>query len=492
MAATYINRSPWAVSVKKNPGLNAEFPFSSRDEAQAYTDVLQLAGFQSNLGQLESAVQLVYREKGYPTLSHTFDSMSDAESIATTLKSERSRKIFTDYSESWRWTTAQLIVRYLDEECDKHKGGESERYRLERLLRLADVDYERKEEREEKRRESKRNLPKSQDSVSVDWLHKKFAQLVPTDIEEYIQERVEQVQPQTVDRELDVLSQVFNVAIKTWRIKVAEHPMLGVRRPRYFNERNRRLKEGEEGRLITEAQQEESPYVEAAIRLDLNTAMRRGELVNFTWEMVDFEQRCIRLPETKNGRPHNVPLNSNAIELLQALPRCYGPVVAITGNALKLAFKRVCERAKIDDLHFHDLRGEGLSRYADTGSFTLLDLQSISGHRDIRMLSRYAHLCTKKLAERMDKAVQSEVREYIHRGRKRVARLRLVNGATGTENSCLRGERAQAQEAEIPAIATTERGGRSAGGTAVAGAGQLSTGGHGDNVIAIPKRQAAI
>jgi integrase len=487
VGATYINRSSWAVSVLRNPDLYGQFPFSCRDEVEAYAQLLELAGFEPKLQQLDMAVQLVYREKGFRTFSHTFDSLQDAKDTATTIDSDRTRKIFTDYSESWRWTTAELIKRYLDEECDGHKGGESERYRLERLLRLAGVECERKETG----KQSKRNLPKSEDSVCVEWLHKKFAQLTPTDIEEYINERLEQVKPGTVDRELDVLSQVYNTAIYTWRIKVNDHPMSGVRRPQYFNERDHRLKEGQEERLIAESQKEENPFVEVAIRLDLDTAMRRGELVSFTWDMVDFEQCCIHLPMTKNGRPHNVPLKSSAIELLQALPRNEGPVIGITGNALKKAFARVCKRAGITDLHFHDLRGESLSRYADSGNFTLLDLQAISGHRDIRMLQRYAHLCTKKLAARMDVAVQSELREYVHHGRKRVARLKLVTGATGTEKQALQGERAQTPAAESSANGITERAGQLQDTATVPGVG-ASPRGQKNNVIAFSKRQKAM
>ncbi len=62
----------------------------------------------------------------------------------------------------------------------------------------------------------------------------------------------------------------------------------------------------------------------------------------------------------------------------------------ITPNALRLSWERICKRAGIKDLHFHDLRHEAISRLFEKG-LTVPEVASISGHRDIRMLMRYAH-----------------------------------------------------------------------------------------------------
>ena len=77
--------------------------------------------------------------------------------------------------------------------------------------------------------------------------------MLPDDFETYIADRCEEVLPSTVDRELDVFSAVCNVAIDTWRIHVAKNPMHGVRRPQYFNERDRRVRADEEAALMRHA-----------------------------------------------------------------------------------------------------------------------------------------------------------------------------------------------------------------------------------------------
>ena len=100
--------------------------------------------------------------------------------------------------------------------------------------------------------------------------------------------------------------------------------------------------------------------------------------------------------------------------------RTDGPLLPLTANALKKGFfERVIPKSGVVDFHFHDLRHEAISRLAESGRFGLLELQSISGHRDLRMLQRYAHLCAGNLAKKMDEVRGASVAEYVHRGRRR-------------------------------------------------------------------------
>lgn len=89
------------------------------------------------------------------------------------------------------------------------------------------------------------------------WINKPFAPLMPDDINEYIDDRGQEVLPSTVDRKLDIFSSVCNLAINTRRIHVAQSPMHGVRRPRYFNERDRRVSHHEEAVLMQHAIEED-------------------------------------------------------------------------------------------------------------------------------------------------------------------------------------------------------------------------------------------
>ena len=98
------------------------------------------------------------------------------------------------------------------------------------------------------------------------------------------------------------------------------------------------------------------------------------------------------------------------------------PLLALTPNAHKKAYyERVLPRSGVQDFHFHDLRHESISRLAESGRFQLIELQAISGHRDMRMLQRYAHLCSGQLAQKMDELGLGTTTRYVHRGRKRTA-----------------------------------------------------------------------
>ena len=46
---------------------------------------------------------------------------------------------------------------------------------------------------------------------------------------------------------------------------------------------------------------------------------------------------------------------------------------------------------QINDLHFHDLRHEGISRLFEA-DWDIQQVAAVSGHRDWKMLQRYTHL----------------------------------------------------------------------------------------------------
>jgi integrase len=76
-------------------------------------------------------------------------------------------------------------------------------------------------------------------------------------------------------------------------------------------------------------------------------------------------------------------------------------VFSITGNALRLAWERMKKRVGIEDLRFHDLRHEAISRFFEKG-LSVPEVASISGHRDLRMLQRYAHARNEVIFAKLD------------------------------------------------------------------------------------------
>src|SRR5207244_11926836 len=96
--------------------------------------------------------------------------------------------------------------------------------------------------------------------------------------------------PSTVNRELELLSKIFSLAIDQGL--AIQNPCQKVKRFREDNERNRYLSDEEEPRLLsmlTGPRASLRPLVVLAI----HTGMRRGELLSLRWASVDFERALV-------------------------------------------------------------------------------------------------------------------------------------------------------------------------------------------------------
>ena len=150
--------------------------------------------------------------------------------------------------------------------------------------------------------------------------------------------------------------------------------------------------------------------------LALETAMRMRELFTLGVDQVDLERRTIFLDRTKNGSKRQVPLSSVALAALTPwlehraasdlmFPWCADPgdarVVRKTTALLSRQWARVFEAAGCPDLHFHDLRHEATSRLYERTTLSDAQIAKITGHKDPRMLMRYANLRASDLAARL-------------------------------------------------------------------------------------------
>jgi integrase len=146
------------------------------------------------------------------------------------------------------------------------------------------------------------------------------------------------------------------------------------------------------------------------VELAIETGMRRGELLNARWHHVSIAKRTLRIPITKNGYPRTIPLTAHALVILESLKELTqgdDRVLPLTLDSMKMAWKRVIKRAKLDDLHFHDLRHEAISRFFEAG-LNVPEVALISGHRDPRMLFRYTHPRAELVAEKLAAAERKQ------------------------------------------------------------------------------------
>ncbi|MGY3610155.1 MULTISPECIES: site-specific integrase [unclassified Bradyrhizobium] len=145
-----------------------------------------------------------------------------------------------------------------------------------------------------------------------------------------------------------------------------------------------------------------SAIIAQIIQFALATGMRRGEIANMRWKDLDLKRRFLTIPVTKNGHARTIPLSIDAIRSLPRRSPIDGRVFPMTGNAIHLAWDRITKRAGVDDLRFHDLRHEAISRFFELG-LTIPEIATISGHRDATMLLRYAHASSSAVFKKLNR-----------------------------------------------------------------------------------------
>lgn len=226
------------------------------------------------------------------------------------------------------------------------------------------------------------------------------------DFAEWREERLKEVSPATVSREMTLLSHACSIAVKEWQW-LTENPLAGISRPKLPAHRDRRITGGEIGRILLACGYTNDALLEtaqarvgAAFLFAIETAMRAGEIVKLTWDRVDMKKRVARLDETKNGTSRNVPLSSEAVRILKQLPAGEATCFGLTSQNLDALFRKAKARALIENLHFHDTRHEAITRLAK--KLDVLDLARMVGHRDLRMLMVYYNATAEELAQRLD------------------------------------------------------------------------------------------
>jgi integrase len=207
------------------------------------------------------------------------------------------------------------------------------------------------------------------------------------------------LKPGSLKRQLDILHHMFELAKEDWELEV-ENPIERLRLSQ-SKKRERRLSKTEISRLLEALSETRNPYLEPMILFALETGMRREELTRIEWQHVGENSLTVSL--TKNGEARVLPLTSRALKILYQLrERKEERPFNTTPRAITLAWRRLTKRAGIKDLRFHDLRHEAISSFFER-DLTMPEVMSISGHKDTRMLMRYAHADKKKLLAKLEK-----------------------------------------------------------------------------------------
>ncbi len=320
--------------------------------------------------------QAVIRRKGRPAQSKSFEKKDDAQKWARDVENKMDRGVFTDKSESEATTLSDLIVRFENEYAPHH-------YRV-------------REDNKEAWRFQCAHLKNHLGEYALALVDQKI-------VSKYREDRLKLVKDSTVRKELFMLSKILNFGEIECGISLPRgNPVMKIRKPSESKSRDRRLDADEWAKFVSQCKASRNVYLWPAVELAIESGMRQGELLGMLWKNIDIKRSLAFLPETKNGEARAVPLSPRAMAILLALPRSIGGLVLpVQRMTLYHVFHAAVVRAGVDDFTFHDLRHEALSRLAERGDFSVLELASISGHKTLQMLKRYTHLQAEDLARKL-------------------------------------------------------------------------------------------
>jgi len=215
-----------------------------------------------------------------------------------------------------------------------------------------------------------------------------------------------EVEPQTCGNYFSHLSNIFTVARPAWGYPLSRQQfddavtvIKKLRLIRKGNERNRRPTLEELDRLmdhfgrIRENRPASIP-MQQIVAFALFSTRRQEEITLLRWDDLDEDRilvRDMKHPGDKKGNNVYCELTPEALAIVKSMPRDEERIFPHSTDAISAAFTRACRILGIEDLRFHDLRHEGISRLFEMGR-TIPQVAAVSGHRSWTSLKRYTHI----------------------------------------------------------------------------------------------------
>jgi integrase len=215
-------------------------------------------------------------------------------------------------------------------------------------------------------------------------------------------------QPQTRGNYLSHLSSIFNVARPAWGYPLDKQAMDDARVVAVqlgliskSKQRTRRPTLDELDRLMTyysvvELKRKDAIPMTRLIPFAIFSTRRQEEITRMVGKDLDRDKlqiivRDMKNPGEKIGNDVATTLTPEALQLIDLQPKTDGPIWPHNAESVSTSFTRACAFLGIEDLHFHDLRHEGISRLFEMG-WNIPHVACVSGHRSWKSMQRYTHI----------------------------------------------------------------------------------------------------
>lgn len=228
--------------------------------------------------------------------------------------------------------------------------------------------------------------------------HLRLAEITKPRVEAYMRDRVDQVSPATVNREVACLRKLLSHAVDAGQMD--SNPLRRIQMLRESPARKPVLSDQDEERLLEACQ----PWLRAVVEAALLTGCRQGELRDLRWRHVDLDQHSLVVVDSKTGAPRDVPLHAKleaSLRERRGLPDGYvftlpdgKPIAKYTCSQ---AFRRVARKLGLP-IRFHDLRHVAGTRLLAAGA-NLPEVADFLGHKTLVMARRYAHTSRTRLRD---------------------------------------------------------------------------------------------
>ena len=222
----------------------------------------------------------------------------------------------------------------------------------------------------------------------------------------FARELTKSVEPQTCGNYFSHLSNIFTVARPAWGYPLSRQEFddavtvikkLGLIRK--GNERNRRPTLEELDRLMehfgrVRDHRPSSIPMQKIVAFALFSTRRQEEITLLRWDDLHEDRilvRDMKHPGDKKGNNVYCELPPEALAIIKSMPHDEDRIFPYSTDAISASFTRACQILGIEDLRFHDLRHEGISRLFEMGR-TIPQVAAVSGHRSWTSLKRYTHI----------------------------------------------------------------------------------------------------
>lgn len=227
--------------------------------------------------------------------------------------------------------------------------------------------------------------------------NKKLTMLTRHDFQKMMMDISETHGEYAANKSLAIARSILNKAIE-WGIFHKENPAAFVKSHKQ-KARDRFLQRDEMQRFLRVVNNEENENIRDFVRLCLFTGARKSNVMSMHWLDIDMNAHEWRIPITKNGKPHIVPLIPAAVTVLEQRASTHAkrgyvfPSHSASGHMMepKKAWKRMLEKAEIKDFRIHDLRRTMGSYQAILGISTHIIGKSL-GHESLAATQIYARL----------------------------------------------------------------------------------------------------